>query len=203
MFELWTVKTANGQKATVMLELLSLQYRTRVIDLMAGEHLQADFLAVNPVGRAPVLRDEDPASPVTIYGTLAIALYLADKCQRLMPATLAERALVYERCAFLATDLSPALAGQFMMSVIHPVPEAASFFEHSAHRMLAVLDGWLAEGPYVAGESLSIADALGYPAAAGSAARLEGGLEAYPNIRRWAAELGAMDAIARGMAASA
>ena len=37
MIELYTYDTANGQRASVMLELCGLPYRARKVDLRAGE----------------------------------------------------------------------------------------------------------------------------------------------------------------------
>ncbi len=51
MIELFTSGTANGQKVSIMLEECGLEYRTNIIDLTAGEHLTARFLAMNPADK--------------------------------------------------------------------------------------------------------------------------------------------------------
>jgi hypothetical protein len=57
MIELYTYGTANGQRASVMLELCGLPYRARKVDLRAGEQRTAEFLAINPDGAVPVIVD--------------------------------------------------------------------------------------------------------------------------------------------------
>lgn len=205
MIDLYTVATANGQKASVTLELVGLEYRARQVDLARGEHLRPELLAMNPVGRLPFIRDHgDGGEPVTVYGTLAIALYVADKTGRLMPATLAGRARVYHWCALIATDLGPALAGQFVFTQLAPerVPYAIDMYENLSHRLLGIIDEQLERERYIAGRELTIADALAYPIAVTSAARLEGGIGPYRHLARWAKEMGALPAVQRGMAVS-
>ncbi len=59
MIELYYGPTANGQRAAVILEESELPFRRHPVDLAKGEHLAADFLALNPVGMTPVLVDGD------------------------------------------------------------------------------------------------------------------------------------------------
>ena len=57
MIECFCVPTANGQKATILLEELELEYEITRVDLRKGEHLSPEYLAMNPVGRAPTIID--------------------------------------------------------------------------------------------------------------------------------------------------
>ena len=52
---------------------------------------------------------------------------------------------------------------------------------------------------FLAGDGYSIADVIAYPVAAVSMKRFPGGLDAHPNIARWAGEVGARPAVQRGM----
>ena len=81
MIECFCVPTANGQKATILLEELELDYEITRVDLRKGEHLSPEYLAMNPVGRAPTIIDRagPKGEPLTVYGTLAIAVYLCEK----------------------------------------------------------------------------------------------------------------------------
>src|SRR3546814_15675002 len=48
MIDLHFVRTPNGHKASIMLEELGVPYRSRVYDMLTGEHLAAAFRAITP-----------------------------------------------------------------------------------------------------------------------------------------------------------
>ena len=67
------------------LEELGRPYELKYLDLQSGAHKQADFLAVNPMGKLPTLVDGE----VVATEASAIALYLGDRYSlgELAPAT--------------------------------------------------------------------------------------------------------------------
>ncbi len=201
LITLYAATTANGQKATIALEECELEYELHNLILPKQEHLSEKFLKLNPVGRIPALIDDE--SGANVYGTMAIAIYLAERCNRFLPTSLNARATVFDRAAFISSDLAPAFAGQFIFSVIvqPPQPDTVEYYEGQVHRMAAVMDTYLGESEFIAGDEYTIADMLGYPMAATSLARLPGAIDRYPNIQRWSAEIGQRPAVARGMAA--
>lgn len=206
MIECFCVPTANGQKATIFLEELELDYEITQVDLRKGEHLSPEFLAMNPVGRAPTIVDRagPDGEPLTVYGTLAIGLYLCEKAGRLLPPQGALRAHVFQWMSFIASDLSPAFTGQFIHGVMakEKHEDVITHYVMLAHRMLKVMDQQLADNQFLAGDQYTAADILAYPAAVSSAARLEGGLEPYRAIAAWAARIGERPAVQRGMEAA-
>ena len=199
MIDFFWVPTANGQRAAIMLEETGETYKLRPVDMMKGEHLSPEYLAVNPVGKVPAIVDHDTG--LSVYGTLAIGLYLADKHDVLLGDSLAERAAVYHWAALIASDLGPAFTGQFIFNVMAPEKLAfpIRYFDEQIARLLKVLDGQLAQHPFLAGARYTLADALGYPAAANSAARLPNGLQGYDHLKRWAHEVGQRPAVRRAM----
>lgn len=204
MIELHLAFTANGYKATVLLEELGLSYRVVPCDLSKGQHLSPEFRAMNPVGRIPVLVDPaaDAGDPIIVYGTAAIALYLAEKHGRLLPKDPRERAAAYEWVGIAASDIGPAFSGQFTFEVMAPEKDAwaIAFYRGLCDRFLAVMEARLARVPYLAGGEFSIADVLGYPIVAMSALRYPGNVDAFPAIKRWATELAKRPGVQRGMA---
>ncbi len=200
MMDLYWVPTANGQRAAIMLEETGEQYTLRPVDMMQGEHLAAEYLAVNPLGKVPTIVDH--SSGITVYGTMAIALYLADKNGVLLGDTHAQRAQVYQWAGIIASDLGPVFTGQFIFNVMAPekLEFPIRYFNDQITRLLKVLDKQLAGNTYVTGETYTLADALGYPIAATSAARLPDGLSDYPHIQRWGELVGARPAVVRAMA---
>ncbi len=202
MIELHTVPTANGYKASIMLEELGLPYQVKSYDLIKGEQLSADFLALNPVGRLPTLVDHEPASaPITVYGSAAILIYLAEKTGRFLPTDTRQRARVFEWLGMISGDLAPAYSGQFVFNVIaaEKQPWAIEFYNKLCTRLLGPLELQLGKTPYLAGEDYTIADILAYPVASVSMLRYPGNLDGHPQLARWAKEIGARPAVQRGM----
>jgi len=87
------------------LEELGLVHELRRIDVSKGEHKAPDYLAINPLGQLPALRDGD----VTLREAAAIALHLADRAPErgLAPALGSkERAPYYQWIVFsMATEM--------------------------------------------------------------------------------------------------
>jgi len=203
MIELHTTATANGYKASIMLEECGLPYSVHDYDLVKGEHRSAGYLALNPVGRLPCIvdNDADGAAPVVVYGTQAILLYLAEKTGLFLPTAPAARAAVYTWLGIVSSDLAPAYSGQFVFGVLmqEKLPPVIDYYQRLVDRMLAALETQLAASPWLAGDSYTIADMLAYPVAATSARRYPGGLAGYPQLARWAATVAARPAVQRGM----
>ncbi|NOQ15653.1 MAG: hypothetical protein GQ581_01190 [Methyloprofundus sp.] len=51
MIDLYTERTFNGQRVSIMLEETGLDYTAHHINLMQGEQRHADFLKLNPSAR--------------------------------------------------------------------------------------------------------------------------------------------------------
>ena len=204
MIDLYSVPTANGQKVHIMLEECGLAYTPHLVKLMEGEHLKPEFLKINPVGRVPVIVDPDGPSgtAVTLYETAAILFYLAEKTGQFLPTDLGLRGEVVQWLSNVSGNIGPPFSYQFRASVIDKDmgEHALSVFIADAHRFLKAMDTSLEGKSYLVGETYTIADIQAYPVAATSAARLDGGLEPYPNIARWAKGIGDREAVKRGMA---
>jgi len=206
MIDLHTTPTANGYKASIMLEEVGLPYRVHAYDLRKGEHQSPAYLALNPVGRLPTLVDDEVRDPLTgdplsVYGTAAILVYLAEKSGQLLPSSPGPRAKVFEWLGIISSDVGPAYTGQFVFDTIAPqkFEWAIEHYHKLCRRLIATLEARLARAPYLAGTEYSIADVIAYPVAASSMKRFPGSLEGYPNLSRWADELGARPAVQRGM----
>ena len=71
---LYTARTPNGIKPTLLLEELGLKYKVEGIDIMKNTQKEPWFLEINPNGRIPALKDGD----MRIFESGAIMLYLHD-----------------------------------------------------------------------------------------------------------------------------
>jgi GST-like protein len=203
VIDLHTSATANGYKASIMLEECGLEYRVVSYDLIERQNLDPAYLALNPVGRIPTIVDPDSGDGrrAVVYGTQAILQYLAEKTGRFLPADPVERAAVYMWLGVVASDVAPAYSGQFVFSMLAPerMPWAVEFYDRLVERMLLVLENRLGQCPYLAGREYTIADIIAYPVTATSVRRYPGTLDAYPSLAAWADRVGARPGVQRGM----
>ena len=202
MIDLYAIGTFNGRLAAIMLEETECAYTVQPLDMSKGEHLAPPFLAINPVGKIPAIIDHDgpDGETVTVFETLAIALYLCDKSGKLMPADLAGRAHAYKWATVVAADLAPTLSAQFQIRRNAPdtCGPSVEYLDRQVDRFLTAFDGRLAEADYLAG-GFSFADVQLYALALNLGRNLPKGLEPYPNIQRWCDAVGARPAVQRGM----
>ena len=89
MIDLYYWPTPNGWKVTILLEELGLDYKAIPIDILNGDQFSAEFIALNPNSKIPVLVDPDgpDGAPVTLFESGAIMLYLAEKTGRFFADT--------------------------------------------------------------------------------------------------------------------
>ena len=119
------------------------------------------FLALNPNGQVPVMRDGD----FVLWESNSICRYLASREQRtdLLPTAPRKRAIVEQWMDWQATDLNSAWRYIFMALVREdPAYHDKSAMQASVaswNRHMAILDAQLARsGAFVAGERFTLAD---------------------------------------------
>jgi glutathione S-transferase len=141
--------------AVWMLEEVGVEHELRYVDLKAGEHKRPEFLALNPMGKLPVLTDDG----TVVTEAAAIGLYLADRYapDRLAPA-LDDRARgTYLRWSLFAPSViepgSMAAAGGWDFK-----PGQAGWGEHAA--MLDAMEHAVSQGDYLLGDRFSMADVI-------------------------------------------
>jgi len=201
MIELYYGPTANGQRATVILEESELPFRRHPVDLAKGEHLAADFLALNPVGMTPVLVDgEGPGGKrIVIAQSIAIMLYVAEKAGRFIPGDAYRRALMHSWLMFVASDIAMTSGTLFQLTLVgsEPSPPHMEHFEKRLGRFFAACDRQLDGREYLVDE-LSIADFALFPNVAGRKALVDR-YGPMPNLAAWSERMAARPALARGM----
>jgi GST-like protein len=93
MITLYTWKTPNGRKISIMLEELGLPYRVVPVDIGKDEQFKADFLAIAPNNKIPAIVDDDTGEgEIALFESGAILVYLAEKTGRLLPSSIKGRA---------------------------------------------------------------------------------------------------------------
>ena len=74
---LYGMQSPNVRKVVNMLEELELPYALRHVAVFKGEQFTPEFLALNPLGKVPVLVDPLLAEPLAESG--AILIWLAER----------------------------------------------------------------------------------------------------------------------------
>lgn len=208
MIDLYFWPTPNGWKISIALEEMALDYRTRLVDIGAGDQFAPDFLAISPNNRMPAIVDHDGPGgrPIPVFESGAILLYLARKTGRFGGSDERQRVAVEEWLMWQVGGLGP-MAGQahhFLkyapaMEPANDLPYAKDRYRTEVARLYGVLDRRLAAREYVAGDFYSIADMAIW----GWASLWEGqqqSLEDKPHLARWLDSVGARPAVRRGRA---
>src|SRR5258708_17781374 len=82
----WT--TPNGHKITMFLEETGLPYNIVPVNLVQNDQIKPEFLEIAPNNKIPAIVDHEPVgggSPISIFESGAILLYLAEKTGQLVP----------------------------------------------------------------------------------------------------------------------
>ena len=205
MIDLYTWKTPNGRKISIMLEETGLAYDVRPVDLGKNEQKEPGFLAVSPNGKIPGIVDHDAeGGPLALFESGATLTYLADKHGSLLAPTGAARYLAMSWTYWQAGGLGPML-GQLGFFSRQQEPNRAAIERYSTEsgRLLHVLEDRLSASPFLAGDAYSIADIAAYPWVFGARSMLG---QALPEDARelaattaWLEKIGARPAVQRGM----
>lgn len=211
-FQLYSLATPNGVKATVMFEeLLALghdgaEYDAWPINILEGEQFSSGFVEVNPNSKIPALVDRSGDKPVRLFESGSIVLYLAEKFGAFLHEDPAER-IEAQNWLFWQSGAAPFLGGgfgHFYTYAPEPMKYPINRYTMEVKRQLDVLDRRLAQSRYLAGDSYSIADIINWPWHGTLAlGRLyEAGeflqVQEYRHVQRWAREIDERPAVKRG-----
>lgn len=202
MIDLYTWKTPNGRKVSIMLEECQLDYVAKPVDITAGEQFESGFLSINPNNKIPAIvdRDANDSEPVTLFESGAILLYLAEKTGRFLPTEPLQRHHALQWLMFQVGGVGP-IFGQthhFLRAAPRPVPYAVERFKTETARLYGVLDKQLSANEFISGDSYTIADMATFPWIARHDWH-QINLSDYPSVDRWYSALSERPAVARGM----
>ncbi len=210
--QLYSLGTPNGQKVTIMLEeLLALghtgaEYDAWLIKISEGDQFSSGFVQINPNSKIPALVDRSEPTPIRVFESGAILMYLAEKFNAFLPTDRLARA---ETLSWLFWQMgsAPFLGGGFGHFYAY-APTKQEYpinrYAMEVKRQLDVLDRQLADNEFVAGADYTIADMAIWPWYGGlvkgwqyDAAKFLS-VQDYKNVVRWADQLLARPAVERG-----
>ena len=163
VLQLYSFPTPNGVKASIMLEETGIPYEAHKVTLSDADVKSPAFLSLNPNNKIPAIIDPNgpDGAPVGIFESGAILIYLADKSGKFIGSNGAERAHVIQWLMFQMGGLGPMLGQlgffwKFAGSEWEDKRPQQRYIDE-AKRLLAVLNGELADKDWIAGD-YSIAD---------------------------------------------
>jgi len=210
--QLYSQGTPNGVKITILLEeLLALghsdaEYDAWLIRISEGDQFGSGFTAINPNSKIPALVDRSAPTPIRVFESGSILMYLAEKFRAFLPNGPAARTEALN-WLFWQMGSAPYLGGGFGHFYAYApikIEYAIDRFAMEVKRQLDVLDRRLAEVPYLGGDDYSIADIAVFPWygslvkgwSYGAAEFLS--VQDYTHVQRWAEHILARPAVKRG-----
>ncbi len=165
MFTLYTTPlSANGRKPLALARELGLEPEIRHVNVYRSEGRKAEFLAISPLGKIPVLVD----GSLTLSESNAILIYLAERHggSRLWSAGPRARAEILRWLFWEASAWQPALSallapcvGHRLLPDVVPAPASPPDWRDPAIApLLALLDDELGGREFLCGSALTIAD---------------------------------------------
>lgn len=188
MIELYYWTSPNAYKVIILLQELELPHRMIPVDITDGAQHSAEFLAISPSGKIPALVDRDPdamENPLPVFESNAMLLHLAEKTGQFIPSDPIRRNEMISWLFWQGGNFGPVLgqAQHFRAESARGYPEIREYWHKEADRLYRVLDRWLEDRDYIAGE-YGIADMACYPWAV--LHEKQGlNLPDYPNLMQW------------------
>jgi len=161
--QLYSFPTPNGVKASIALEEMGLPYEAHLVTLSDVDVKSDAFLSLNPNNKIPAIIDTNgpDGSPIGLFESGAILLYLAEKTGKLIGSSATDKAKITQWLMFQMGGLGP-MFGQlgffykFAGSQIED-PRPRQRYIEEGKRLLAVVDKQLEGQDWIAGD-YSIAD---------------------------------------------
>ena len=188
MLKIYGIGASNNvNKVRFTANALGLEYELQPVNLLEGEQRSPEFLALNPVGKVPVMQDED----FTLFESIAISKYLANKYNSsLYPQDINQRAVVDQWIDFSNIHLQSAFTRVFFNRILAPLvgeevdQNSLNFGLKMLDQYFPVLDNQLGQSKYLAGNELTLAD-LNLAAILDPAEVAHIDFSQYQNLNNW------------------
>jgi GST-like protein len=192
-------------------ELLALghsgaEYDAWLITIVDGDQFGSDFVKINPNSKIPALLDRSMPTPIRVFESASILLYLAEKFDAFLPKDLSTRTEMMN-WLFWQMGSAPYIGGgfgHFYAYAPYKMEYPIDRFTMEVKRQLDVLDQRLEANEYLAGSEYTIADIAAFP---WYGALVKGWLygaaeflnaHEYLNVQRWVDTILERPAVKRG-----
>lgn len=199
MITLYTHSTPNGFKIAIALEELDLAYKVELVDIFSGGSNTPEFLKLNPLGKIPVIFDDETGE--TVYESNVILLYLARKTGKLLPTNIKQERV--EEILFVQGAFQGPMFGQrahFSLFATEIVPYAIRRYEEQGEQVNQWMNKRLENQDYLLGE-YSIAD-ISFFGWYAPGIRTGFGLEPGSPLAEWFDRVNGREAVQRGLTAT-
>lgn len=204
MIDLYYWGTPNGQKISIALEEMQLEYQVIPINILQDDQFQADFLQISPNNKIPAIVDQDgpEGQSISVFESGAILQYLGRKTKLFYPQDPIKQTQVEQWLMWQMGGFGPMLGQNHHFNRFAPekLPYAQQRYIQETQRLYGVLNKQLLGQDYVAGE-YSIADMAIFPWVLYHEMQSIQ-LEDYPEVKRYVARMKARPAVAKALAIS-
>lgn len=170
-------------------EALDLQYQKKIINLAEGEHRHDAYLAINPFGKVPAIKDND----FCLAESATIMRYMAHKADnRLYGQTPQTQAITDQWLDYIHHHIRQYVGRIQFNRTIAPMqkiqsdPNVIAEAERFLTTNLPVIERQLADTPYICNNTLSLAD-LALIASLEPVKMAAIDISAFPNLQSWLA----------------
>lgn len=184
--------SGNSYKVRLLVARLGRPVRHVAVEHGSAVTGRAEFRARSPMGKVPMLELDDGRC---LTESNAILLYLGDGT-RFVPAGSFDRAKVHQWMFFEQNyhETSVAVRAAILTYADRAhlrTPEVLAPLLESGHRALAAMDAQLTETPFLAGDTITVADLClyGYTHSAGAKGGFE--MKRFPAVDAWLARVAA------------
>ena len=190
MIDLYAWGTTNGRRGLLAAEESGLPFTLHQIDIHKGAQKTPEYEKLNPYRKIPALIDSDGpgGQPATIFESVAICFYLAEKSGKFL-GSAADHPNVLKWSMFHATNVL------CTFGLLGRSPDPA--LEGHAKNQLATMDRHLAGRQWFA-EDFSLADMIPFTRLAGVKHESVKTSD-YRNVQAWLDRVGARPAVKRAM----
>lgn len=173
--------SGHCHRVQLMMSVLGLQYEIIEVDLAAGEHKQAPFLAMNAFSQVPVIDDNG----LVLADSNAILIYLVKQygTDQWLPEDAVGAAHVQRWLSAAAGPVAYGLCRARLVTVFGAGYNADEVIAHG-HEFLKVMEHELTGRQWLAGDSATVADVANYAYVA-HAPEGNVSLTPYPNVQAW------------------
>ena len=201
MIDLYYWGTPNGQKITIALEEMELDYQIFPINILENDQFQPDFLKISPNNKIPAIVDQDGPNgeAISVFESGAILQYLGRKTALFYPTDEQDRVEVEQWLMWQMGGFGPMLGQNHHFSKFAPerIAYATERYVNETKRLYKVLNQQLIGQKYVAG-SYSIADMAILPwVLRHEWQQIQ--LEDYPHVKEYVERLTARSAVQKAL----